>query len=324
MAEAFSYEFVVVEEQAGSRLDVYLAAMAARLGLARSRSQLKRLIEEGRCQVSGVRARPAQRLKAGESVSLTLPPPEPDQALPEEIPLVVLHEDEHLIVIDKPAGMVVHPAAGHRRGTLVNALLGHCTSLSGVGGTLRPGIVHRLDKLTSGVLVASKSDAAHLGLAEQFARHSVERRYLAVVAGQLAMPSGTFDTLYGRHPTHRQRFTSRCRQGRRAVTHFRVLRPLRGATLVEARLETGRTHQVRVHFADAGHPVLGDPMYGRPCAEREAREAARRIGRQALHARLLAFDHPLTGQRLRFVTPPPADVQELLAALALEGPEERR
>jgi 23S rRNA pseudouridine1911/1915/1917 synthase len=230
----------------------------------------------------------------------------------------VLYEDEQLIVVDKPAGMVVHPAAGHSSGTLVNALLGHCDNLSGIGGVLRPGIVHRLDKLTSGVLVASKTDEAHQGLAEQFSVHTVERRYVVVVAGRLAAARGTFDTFHGRHPTDRKRYTSRCDRGRRAVTHYEVRQPLRGASLVQATLETGRTHQVRVHFADAGHPVLGDPVYGRPPGHPEARRQGRALGRQALHAQVLGFVHPVTGQRLRFASPPPPDMQVVISALSLE------
>jgi len=306
------YELVVAEVEAGERLDRFLVARDLPLA---SRSQIKRLIERGLCRVNEAAARPAKKLRAGDRVALEVPPPAPGEALPESIPLTVLYEDDALIVVDKPAGMVVHPAAGHSSGTLVNALLGHCRSLSGVGGTLRPGIVHRLDKLTSGVMVASKTDAAHLHLSEQFARHTVERRYLALVSGRLTGAEGTFETLHGRHPTDRKRFTSRARSGRRAVTHWRVVRELRGATLVEARLETGRTHQVRVHFADAGHGVLGDPMYGRPPADPAARAAAQRIGRQALHAQVLGFDHPGTGQRLRYASPMPPDMQRLVAAL---------
>jgi 23S rRNA pseudouridine1911/1915/1917 synthase len=282
-----------------------------------SRSQVKRLLDQGHCTVNDQVCRPAKRLKANDRVIITVPPPEPDQALPEAIDLAVLYEDEQVIVVDKPPGMVVHPASGHRRGTLVNALLSHCSGLSGIGGKLRPGIVHRLDKLTSGVMVASKTDEAHISLAEQFARHDVERRYLTVVAGKLA-GSGTFDTRHGRHPKDRKRFSGRVERGRRAVTHYRVLAFLRGASLVEATLETGRTHQVRVHFAEAGHAVLGDPIYGRPPRDRVARDRANELGRQALHARVLGFIHPKTGQPLRFASPPPPDMQRLIAALDLE------
>lgn len=302
----------MAQAEAGERLDRFL--VARNLPLA-SRSQVKRLVDQGLCQINDETARPAKRLRASDRVALEVPPPGPDRALPEAIELTVLYEDDDLIVVDKPAGMVVHPAAGHSSGTLVNALLGHCRALSGVGGTLRPGIVHRLDRLTSGVLVASKTDRAHLGLSDQFARHSVERCYLAVVAGRPCADSGTFDTFHGRHPTDRKRFTSRCAQGRRAVTHWEVVQALVGATVVQARLETGRTHQVRVHFADAGHPVLGDPMYGRPPADLRARAEGRQLGRQALHAQVLGFDHPVTGQRLRYASPLPADIQRLVECL---------
>jgi 23S rRNA pseudouridine1911/1915/1917 synthase len=308
------YEFVVAESESGQRLDRYLAAR--RLPVA-SRSQVKRLLDQGHCRVNDQICRPAKRLKTDDRVIIAVPPPEPDQALPEAIELAVLYEDEQLIVVDKPPGMVVHPSAGHSSGTLVNALLSHCSGLSGIGGKLRPGIVHRLDKLTSGILVASKTDEAHLSLAEQFARHDVERCYLTVVAGKLTS-DGTFDTRHGRHPRDRKRYSGRVERGKRAVTHYRVLALLRGASLVEATLETGRTHQVRVHFAEGGHPVLGDPVYGRPPRDRVARDEASKLGRQALHARVLGFTHPTSGQRLRFASPPPPDMQRLISALELE------
>ncbi len=302
---------MVTTTDAGVRVDQYLSSRELPL----SRSQIKRLIDLGYCLLNGQAARPARRVHERDQLSLTVPPPVPDEALPEDLPLEVLFEDEHLIVVDKAAGMVVHPSLGHRTGTLVNALLGYCTNLSGVGGALRPGIVHRLDMLTSGVLVASKSDQAHLGLAEQFAVHDVERVYLALVAEHLAIKSGTFDTMHGRHPTARKKFTSRCVRGKKAVTHYRVIKRLRGATLVEARLETGRTHQVRVHFNDAGHPVLGDPIYGKPPRDLVTRQQAKALGRQALHAHVLGFEHPVTGRDMRFCTPPPPDMQSLEAAL---------
>lgn len=307
------YAFVVADLEQGQRLDQYLANRQ----LPHSRSQIKHLIDQGRCQVNQQIARPAKRLKPGDNVILSVPPPEPSEAIPEEIPLSVLYEDESLIVVDKPAGLVVHPAAGHRRGTLVNALLSHCKTLSGIGGVMRPGIVHRLDRLTSGVMVASKTDQAHMHLSAQFSVHSVERIYVAIISGHLPTPTGTFDTWYGRHPTERKRFTSRQVRNptRKAITHFRTLALLKGASLIEARLQTGRTHQVRVHFADAGHPVLGDPVYGRPPGDPMARAQARNLGRQALHAQVLGFNHPITGQRLRFASPMPLDMQAVLQAL---------
>jgi 23S rRNA pseudouridine1911/1915/1917 synthase len=274
------------------------------------------VISGGHCQLNGTAAKPARKLKAGDEVSFLPPPPEPSEVEPESIPLSILYEDDQLIVVDKRAGMVVHPAAGHRRGTLVAALLAHCDGLSGIGGVLRPGIVHRLDKLTSGVMVASKSDAAHVHLAEQFKAHTNERRYLAIVAGEMAAESGTFDTLHGRHPTDRKRFTGRLERGRRAITHYRVLLRLKGATLVEATLETGRTHQVRVHFAEAGYPLVGDPQYGRPGKDSQLKKAAKDLGRQALHARLLAFSHPVSEERLSFAAPLPLDMVSAMNALA--------
>jgi 23S rRNA pseudouridine1911/1915/1917 synthase len=227
--------------------------------------------------------------------------------------LAVLHEDAHLIVIDKPAGLVVHPAPGHPDRTLVNALLAHCPDLTGVGGELRPGIVHRLDKGTSGVMVATKDDATHAVLAARFKDKSLRREYLAVVAPPPRELEGTFSTLYGRHPVHRKRFSSRVTRGKRAVTHYRVVERFGDlAALVRCRLETGRTHQIRVHFADAGSPILGDATYGRRGGAPLAAELASRLGRQALHAALLEFEHPSTGELLRFETAPPDDMQAVI------------
>ena len=302
---------MVAEAEGGQRLDQYLAARE----LPHSRSQIKRHLDAKCCEVNQRPARPATRLKPGDTVAYAPPPLRPASVQPEDIPLSVLFEDQHLIVVDKPAGMVVHPAPGHDHGTLVAALLARCGDLSGIGDELRPGIVHRLDKLTSGVMVATKNDGAHRALAAQFKSHSIERRYLALVAGHIDPGSGCYRTLHGRHPTDRKRFTSRCERGRRAATHYRVIARLHGASLVEARLETGRTHQVRVHFADHCHALLGDPVYGRPPADKAAREAARTLGRQALHAQLLGFDHPQTGQRLQFMSPPPPDMRAAIDAL---------
>ena len=213
--------------------------------------------------------------------------------------------------------MVVHPAAGHPDGTLVNALLGHGATLADVGDPFRPGIVHRLDRFTSGVMVVSKTDLARASLCDQFSVHSVERRYRALVVGDLTRQQGTFDTLHGRHPSDRKRFSSRVSRGRRAVTHYRVERRLGGVTQVEARLQTGRTHQVRVHFADAGHALLGDPVYGGAPRDLHVRRVGKELGRQALHARVLGFDHPHTQQRLRFETDEPADMRAAILALEL-------
>jgi 23S rRNA pseudouridine1911/1915/1917 synthase len=260
-------------------------------------------------------ARPSSKLHAGDRVRFEPTPPEPDPgAEPEDIPLRVLFEDEHLVVVDKPPGLCVHPSPGHRAGTLVNALLYHVSSLAGVGGRLRPGIVHRLDKDTSGLLVATKSDAAHEGLARQFHAHIVERRYLALVRGAIAA-QGVQRTLYGRDPRHRLRFSARVRVGKTAVTHWRVVERLRGAALIEARLETGRTHQVRVHLADLGHPVLGDRLYGGLGGDERLAAVGRELGRQALHAATLGFLHPVTGARMSFASPIPEDMRRAIDRL---------
>jgi 23S rRNA pseudouridine1911/1915/1917 synthase len=240
-----------------------------------------------------------------------VPEPTPARVEAQAIPLVILHEDADLVVVDKPAGMVVHPAAGHAAGTLVNALLHHCRDLSGVGGELRPGIVHRIDKDTSGVLVVAKHDRAHRALAAQWKVHSIDREYLALVRGAPRGERGTVDAPIGRHPTDRKRMSTHARVSRSAVTHWSVEEPLRGATLVRVRLETGRTHQIRVHMASIGLPVLGDPVYGGG----RSLPAARGLGRQALHAALLGFTHPTSGERVRFESALPADLCALLEAL---------
>jgi 23S rRNA pseudouridine1911/1915/1917 synthase len=281
-----------------------------------SRSQLRRRIEAGEVRVNGsVVLSPSRPMRAGEKVRFTPAPVEAVDDRPEEIPLHILYEDEALVILDKPAGMVVHPATSHQAGTLVNALLHHCgDSLRGIGGERRPGIVHRLDKDTSGVMVVAKDEPTLVGLQQQFAAHTLERSYLAIVEG-VVTEQGTFSTRYGRDPQDRKKFTSRVDHGRRAVTHFRVRERLPGATLVEVRLETGRTHQIRVHFRDAGHPLLGDPVYGRRPRTPALRPIHEQLGRQALHAAVLGITHPGTGRTLRYETPPPADFVAALTAL---------
>jgi len=301
--------FTVAEEGVGQRVDVYLATRTQT-----SRSQVRRHVESGAVTVDGQRVKPKRTLRLAETVAYEPPPPVPDEAVPQDMDLDVLYEDAELIVVNKPAGLVVHPAAGHPDGTLVNALLAHCGALSSVGGRQRPGIVHRLDKDTSGVMVASKTDRAHRHLADQFTDHTIERCYEAITAGTLPADRGTFDTFHGRHPVHRKRFTSRGDRGRRAVTHYEVRERVAGLSVVEARLETGRTHQVRVHLADHGAPILGDPVYGRPPAGEWLRGLARSLGRQALHAAVLGLDHPTRGERLVWHAPMPADMAAVLAA----------
>lgn len=283
-----------------------------------SRSRIKALIEAGRATVNGTTfAEPSRKLGAGDVVALTVPPPEPATPAPEAIPLDVLFEDDAVIVIHKPAGLVVHPAAGHARGTLVNGLLAHCgASLSGIGGVARPGIVHRLDKDTSGVMVVAKCDAAHRALAAQFADHGrtgpLARKYEALVWGAPQPAAGTIDRPLGRHPADRLRFAVRD-DGKIAITHYSTVENLGVASLVECVLETGRTHQIRVHMAALGHPLVGDPLYGAGFATKAnklpsgARRAIESLGRQALHAAFLRFAHPLSDEPMSFSAPPPAD-----------------
>jgi 23S rRNA pseudouridine1911/1915/1917 synthase len=257
------------------------------------------------------------KVAAGQAFAVTLPPPVEAEAMAQDIPLVIVHEDADLIVIDKPAGLVVHPAAGNLDGTLVNALLHHCQGeLSGIGGVARPGIVHRIDKDTSGLLVVAKSDRAHEGLALQFKDHSIDRLYAAVVYGVPLPGSGTVDTWIGRSDADRKKMAvHREGRGKHAVTHYRTVQKLRGAALVECRLETGRTHQVRVHMAHLGHPLIGDPVYGRERKGFKSILETLSFKRQALHAKRLGFIHPVTGQALSFDSQLPADMQELLSEL---------
>jgi len=279
-----------------------------------SRARLQGLIREGHVQLQGGPAKSGARMLGGEQVELTLPPPLPARPEPEDLPLSVLFQDRDLLVLDKAPGMVVHPAAGHWRGTLVNALLHHVEDLEGVGGLLRPGLVHRLDKDTSGCLVVAKNDAALRGLQASFKTREVEKTYLALVHGQ-PPAQGRFETPYGRHPRHRRRFTGQLAEGKRALSVYRVVERLHGASLVEVDLLTGRTHQVRVHLAEAGHPLLADALYGGTRkGDARVRRVQAALGRQALHAWRLAFPHPRTGARRAFEAPVPADL-----AAALEG-----
>jgi len=247
-----------------------------------------------------------------------LPPP-PSRASPEDIPLDLLYEDPHLLVVNKPAGLVVHPAPGHEGGTLVNALLHHTGDTLPGGDPMRPGIVHRLDKDTSGVMVVARSEQARDALSKLFAAHDVERVYEAICLGRIGGPS-RHDQPIGRHPVDRKRFSTRARQGKHAVTHVKPIENLQGATRVECRLETGRTHQIRVHLCDDGHPLLGDPVYGRNSRDPALRAAADALGRQALHARMLGFTHPVDGRPLVFESDTPQDFQRARDALRLSAP----
>ena len=292
----------------------------ARLVPALSRSRLKALIEAGQVSRDGAPVRePSTRVKAGQNFAIIIPNPQPATPAAQPIALTILYEDADLIVVDKPAGLVVHPAPGNLDLTLVNALLAHCgESLTGIGGVLRPGIVHRLDKDTSGVLVAAKSARAHAGLVEQFARRAVARRYLAVVWGSPSPAAGAVEAPIGRSPANRKKMAVVARGGKAALTRYRTLARYAGgaAALLECRLATGRTHQIRVHLAHIGHAVLGDAVYGRTRRGASAvAAAAARIGRQALHANSLGFVHPVSGEALSFASEPPDDMKELMASL---------
>ncbi|MCF3931967.1 RluA family pseudouridine synthase [Acuticoccus sp. M5D2P5] len=317
-----SVEEVAIEVDRAGRADAALATAVDSL----SRTRVQALIRAGAVELNGeTMTDPSRKVAVGDRLTLVPPPPEPATPVPEAIPLDVLFEDEALIVINKPAGLVVHPAAGHARGTLVNALLHHCgDSLSGIGGVMRPGIVHRLDKDTSGVMVVAKTDAAHQGLAAQFADHGrtgpLRRRYDALVWGELWPRSGTVDRPLGRHTGDRQRFAVR-RDGKVAITHYRMEEVLGTVSRIACELETGRTHQIRVHMAAIGHPLLGDTLYGAGFATKAnrlgetARAALDALGRQALHAAHLTFSHPLLLTTMVFEAPPPEDLSRVLSAL---------
>ena len=308
-------------DHSGERIDTILAALIAGL----SRAQAQRLIDDAHVTIGGLPVKKAgQRLRTGDVVEVVIPQPEEIELVPEDIPLAIVFEDADVIVVDKPAGMVVHPAGGIVSGTLVNAVLFHCRDLGGIGGALRPGIVHRLDKDTSGVMIVAKTEAAHAGLTAAFAAKSlasrqaksegdpfaprdtgIVREYLGIAAPAPIGARGTLRTFHGRHPTDRKRFSSRVSWGKTAVTHWQRVEPLVtiDAALIRFRLETGRTHQIRVHAADHGWPLLGDRLYGKPSPL---------LARQALHAALLEIDHPVTGARMRFEAPLPADFADAL------------
>ncbi len=315
MTEPEVRTYVVGDDDGAARprLDAFVAERDPTL----TRAQVQRLIDAGDVRVNGAApAKAGVKLRAGDAIAVTIRPPVPVELVPEAMDLVVLHEDPHLIVIDKPAGLVVHPAPGHAVGTLVHGLLAHVDDLGGIGGELRPGIVHRLDKDTSGVMIVAKDEPTQQALSAAFkAKTDVLREYVAVCAPAPPLDAGTIRTLYNRHPVDRKRFSSKVTIGKSAVTHWQVVERLGlGAALVRCRLETGRTHQIRVHMADSGWPLVGDPVYGRRYAGALA-ELASALGRQALHAQRLELTHPATGERLRFATEPPPDFAALLAAL---------
>ncbi len=291
----------LIADVPGERLDVFIARRLPEL----SRSHAHRLISEGRVRVAGTRAKPSLRLEAGQRVAVEVPTPLADRAVPEAIPLDIIFEDADLLVVNKRTGMTVHPAPGHRSSTLVNAILAHCHDLSGIGGVARPGIVHRLDRDTSGVIVVAKNDAAHNALARQLKDRDVEKTYIALVEGTPRPTKGTIDAPIARDPRNRQRMTV-LEGGRDAVTSYEVVERFRGAALLEARPKTGRTHQIRVHLAAIGHPIVGDRVYGKPSPL---------VPRQFLHAARLAFTHPGIGERVEFEAPLAEDLERGLTEL---------
>lgn len=298
------------------RLDAALANALPDL----SRARIQALIAEEALLIEGIPANDAASKKyGGKSFILSIPAPRPDKAEAQEIPLNIVFEDDHLLIVDKPAGLVVHPAAGHADGTLVNALLHHCKgTLSGIGGVERPGIVHRIDRDTSGLLVVAKSDIAHEGLAKLFAAHDIDRQYWAIVSGVPAPPAGTVRTQIGRSTTNRKKMAVLPEgKGKHAVTHYRTEKQFKGAALVACTLETGRTHQVRVHMAHIGHPLIGDSTYSNRQKHHKIGPNQSKFDRQALHAAILGFIHPVTGEKLRFQSEMPADMQLLLSELEL-------
>ena len=298
-------EYEAGKEYSGMRIDKYLAELDSEL----TRSAVQKLIDDEMVTVNGKVPQKNMKLREGDRIILTVPEPVPPEALPENIPLDIVYEDGDLLVVNKPRGMVVHPAAGNPDGTLVNALLYHCgDSLSGINGILRPGIVHRIDKDTSGLLIVAKNDFSHRLLAEQIKEHSFTRKYQAVVCGNIKEDSGTVNAPIGRHPTDRKKMTVTLKNSREAVTHYRVITRYRGYTHVELTLETGRTHQIRVHMANIGHPVAGDPVYG-------GKNYLKKLGGQCLHAYYISFLHPRTNETLTLSAPLPQYFTDFLKTL---------
>ena len=318
--ESNTKTYVVPLRDEGLRLDVFLKNSNPTL----TRSHLKKLIDRQNVKLNAIIPKAGARLKTGDRIQLQILPPAPMRAVPEPIPLTIVFEDESILVINKPPGLVVHPAAGNYSGTLVNGLLYHCQSLPNEGSPLRPGIVHRLDKNTSGVMVVAKSDRAHQHLAAQFKDHTINRMYLALILGRPRNAQGTISSLIGRHPTDRKKMSSRPRRGRQAVTHWEVMKRYASFSLLRVRLETGRTHQIRVHLASIHHPVAGDPDYGgrktlAALPKTEATQFLSSVKRQLLHAGTLGFVHPIEDTYVEFNAPPPDDFQTVLKKLEEHG-----
>ena len=302
------HKFTVSPAEAGLRIDLYLTGQIAEF----SRSRIQKLIKDGAVSVNGSLVKANYLAEEGDAVLVTVPETSPLQLAAEDIPFEILYEDSDLIVVNKPQGLVVHPAAGNWEGTLVNALLHHCGDLSGINGVVRPGIVHRIDKDTSGVLVVAKNDFAHAGLAKQLKEHSINRIYTALVHGTIPEPAGVIEAPIGRHPVQRKKMAVVTQNGKTAITHYRVLERIAGYTLIEAKLETGRTHQIRVHMSYLGHPLAGDPVYG-------PKKNTLGLAGQALHARTLGFVHPRSEVYMEFEAPLPEYFQDLLKKMHLPG-----
>jgi len=303
----------IPENKQGERLDAFIASSLTEL----TRSAVQRLIEQGLIRVDDKEVKSSYKLSIGEEVTVSIPPPEPSTAIPEDMELNILYEDTDVIVVNKPAGLTVHPGAGISSGTLVNGLLGHCSDLSGIGGEVRPGIVHRIDKDTTGILVVAKNDAAHQGLSAQFSQHTVKRVYYALVFGSPKTDKGRIEGEIGRHPVDRKKMSGNARHGRHAVTHWKVLARYNGVSLLQLRLETGRTHQIRVHLSEAKHPLLGDAVYGGDARlgnikDVKLKALIKDLGRQALHAKTLGFIHPSSGDYVEFDSDLPEDMQRII------------
>ena len=322
MDDSTTFRLTVPVQKDNERVDRFVSDALEHL----TRSRVQALIKAGMVSINGNDCKANTRVHRGDELRIFMPPPEITEAVPQELPLDIVYEDSELIVINKPPNLVVHPGVGNPDQTLVNGLLYHCTDLSGVGGIERPGVVHRIDKDTSGLLVFSKTDTAHQALSIQFRNHTIDRRYRCMVHGLLPMQQGTIETVYGRHPTDRKKFSSKLvNQGKQAITHWRILESFGGwITLLELKLETGRTHQIRVHMADAGYPVVGDQMYG--ATTRKAAQTGdpylqdilKPIKRQMLHAYRLGFNHPVTNKKILFQAPDPNDFAHLLEQLRIK------
>jgi len=317
MAQAQNFTFVVGDSDAGIRLDAYLSLKVGEL----TRSQIKKLVQEHLIVLNQLPSKPSVRLRKGDIVTGRIPPPRRLDVIPQDIPLDILFEDPWIIVVNKPAGMVVHPGAGIDSGTLVNVLLFHCRDLSQINGVIRPGIVHRLDKNTSGVMVAAKNASALRHLSLQFKKRQVNKRYIALVHGELKESHGVIETPLGRHPKERKRISIHTMKGRNAITQWRVLKRFKGLSLLEVTPKTGRTHQIRAHFSSRGHPIVGDPEYRREkwiqrITDPGVRERIKTLHRQALHSKRLGFIHPQSGEFMEFSAPLPEDMVEIIRFLS--------